>query len=68
MTHGHRYGTSCPVPGRCKISAYASKGLAVDCFEQSETEPDTAGVHLLTVVSPRRGEGTCPTGIVGRRG
>ncbi|MFH0520957.1 SDR family oxidoreductase [Streptomyces sp. M41] len=42
----------------------------VRCSEQSEMEPElepgVAGVHLLTVVSPRRGEGTSPTGIVGR--
>ncbi|MFG2285925.1 SDR family oxidoreductase [Streptomyces sp. NPDC048595] len=39
----------------------------MDCFGQSEKEPGTAGVYLLTVVDPRRGEGTSPTGIVAQR-
>ncbi|MDX3534593.1 NAD(P)H-binding protein [Streptomyces sp. MB09-01] len=36
-------------------------------IEQNEEAAPTEGVHLLTVVSPRRDEGNSPTGIVGRR-
>ncbi|MFJ3840695.1 SDR family oxidoreductase [Streptomyces sp. NPDC090054] len=35
-------------------------------FENDETAPETEGVHLLTVVSPRKDEGNSPTGVVGR--
>ncbi|AWI27563.1 SDR family oxidoreductase [Streptomyces tirandamycinicus] len=39
----------------------------MDSSEQSGKKPAAEGTCLLTVVSPRRGEGNSPTGIVGRR-
>lgn len=38
----------------------------MDRFQQNEKTPAVEGICLLTVVSPRRGEGNSPTGIVGR--
>ncbi|MFJ8546911.1 SDR family oxidoreductase [Streptomyces sp. AC627_RSS907] len=39
----------------------------MNCFERHKKASDTTGVHLLTVVSARRSEGSSPTGVVGRR-
>ncbi|MEG3627226.1 SDR family oxidoreductase [Streptomyces poriticola] len=39
----------------------------MDRFEQNEKTPVTEGICLLTAVSPRRDEGTSPTGIIGRK-
>ncbi|MFF3015691.1 SDR family oxidoreductase [Streptomyces sp. NPDC057939] len=38
-----------------------------DRFHRNEKAPSSEGVHLLTVVGPRKDEGNSPTGIVGRR-
>ncbi|MEV5103769.1 NAD(P)H-binding protein [Streptomyces massasporeus] len=38
----------------------------MNCFERPEEVSDTTGVHLLTVVGPRKGEGSSPTDIIGR--
>ncbi|OEJ35387.1 SDR family oxidoreductase [Streptomyces subrutilus] len=38
----------------------------MDWFEQLEETPATEGLCLLTVVSPRKREGSSPTGIIGR--